>query len=392
MKILHIANDYLGSRVYLSLFEALKLLNIKQNVLCFIRKNQFVSDSLCYARSRKTFDELIIRLGYFNSTFGRVIPFVVNYFIYKIILAKSPSLIEVDIIHAHTLFANGSLANFIYKKKKINYIITIRNTDINLVFKYFIHLEKQIISILIDSKALVFNNPSYLIKMQIIFKNNPILIEKLKSKAFIIPHGIDKFWQENIFKPKKKPEDSVYNLLFVGEISKNKNIDYLINVVKLLGPHSVRLKIVGGTLNKKSNIKYLCEIQKSVIPYKNIEYLGEINDKDYLLQLYRESHIFCMTSIYENFGLVYLEALSQGSPIIYSKGQGVDGLFEPGEVGYPVNLNSVDDGVTKLIKIMDNFERISQRTIEIIQRFGWEQIGIKYKELVHSLNIERNIK
>ena len=43
-----------------------------------------------------------------------------------------------------------------------------------------------------------------------------------------------------------------------------------------------------------------------------------------------------MPSRYETFGLVYGEAMSQGLPIIYSKGQGVDGYFKEGTVGYGV--------------------------------------------------------
>ena len=44
-----------------------------------------------------------------------------------------------------------------------------------------------------------------------------------------------------------------------------------------------------------------------------------------------------MTSLGESFGLTYAEAMSQGVPVIYSKGQGFDGQFKEGVVGYHVD-------------------------------------------------------
>ena len=55
-----------------------------------------------------------------------------------------------------------------------------------------------------------------------------------------------------------------------------------------------------------------------------------------------------MPSFPETFGLVYVEAMSQGLPIIYTKGQGIDGYFEDGKVGYPVNTKDSNDIVKKL--------------------------------------------
>ena len=65
-------------------------------------------------------------------------------------------------------------------------------------------------------------------------------------------------------------------------------------------------------------------------------------DKEELIKLYRDSHIFTMPSITESFGLVYAEAMTQALPVVYTKGQGFDGQFPDGEVGYSVEaLNEI---------------------------------------------------
>ena len=55
-------------------------------------------------------------------------------------------------------------------------------------------------------------------------------------------------------------------------------------------------------------------------------YYGEITDKKTLKNLYRENDMFVMPSKNETFGLVYIEALLQGLPILYAKNEGIEGF------------------------------------------------------------------
>lgn len=56
----------------------------------------------------------------------------------------------------------------------------------------------------------------------------------------------------------------------------------------------------------------------------------------------RSCSVFAMPSIFETFGLVYLEALSQNLPVVYTKGQGIDGMFD-NTVGIGVDPLSVEE-------------------------------------------------
>ena len=61
-----------------------------------------------------------------------------------------------------------------------------------------------------------------------------------------------------------------------------------------------------------------------------------------------------MPSYTESFGLVYAEAMSQKLPVIYSKGQGFDGQFEEGLVGYHVSPYDVKDIANGILKALEN--------------------------------------
>ncbi|GAF71811.1 unnamed protein product, partial [marine sediment metagenome] len=99
---------------------------------------------------------------------------------------------------------------------------------------------------------------------------------------------------------------------------------------------------------------------------------------------YRESDIFIMPSQKETFGLVYGEAMSQGLPIIYSKGQGIDGYFKEGKVGYSVNPNDTNDIIKKIELILENYHNISKNCHDMVEKFSWENIARTYHNIYMS--------
>ena len=94
-------------------------------------------------------------------------------------------------------------------------------------------------------------------------------------------------------------------------------------------------------------------------------------DKEEVIKYYNQSDIFVMPSLHETFGLVYAEALSQGLPIIYSQGQGIDGFFTEGQVGYHVRSKHPEDIVKAVEDIVSSYDVISSRAKEASQFFSF---------------------
>ncbi|MFR3559784.1 MAG: glycosyltransferase family 4 protein [Paraclostridium sordellii] len=285
---------------------------------------------------------------------------------------------SVDFVHAYSLFSNGYIALKLYKKYGKPYIVMVQNTDINVFFKYMIHLRKLGVEILENASKVIFFSETYknfLIDNYI--PNNRVCIEE---KSIIIPSGIDKYWIVNKYN-KKVDINKKVKLLYVGVVNKNKNVKTVIEVCKILIKKGIDIEytIVGNiqdsklykTIKNTDFIKY--------IPYK---------DRKELINIYRDNDIFIMPSINESFGLVYLEAISQGIPVIYTRGQGFDRQFKEGEVGFSVNPFNLYEIVDCIEKIQANYETISNRCIEKIDEFKWENIYSKYCDLYNKLNNE----
>ena len=90
-----------------------------------------------------------------------------------------------------------------------------------------------------------------------------------------------------------------------------------------------------------------------------------------------------MPSLAETFGLVYLEALSQNLPVVYTKGQGIDGLFDE-SVGIGVNPLSVEDIAEALRTILENQELFSNKTIDF-EKFRWCHVAEIYLSFYNEL-------
>lgn len=293
-------------------------------------------------------------------------------------LKNNVDLSSIDIVHAHTLFTDGNIALRIKKDYGIPYVVAVRNQDVNMFFKKMLFLRKRGLKILLNSDAVFFLSGAY--KEKVINKYIPVRYHKnIDQKSFLIPNGIDKFWFDNKLESKKVlSNERKIKLLYVGEICKNKNIETIQKSMKLLTEKGIEsnLTIVGPVVDEKYYSK--------IIKDKRTHHINQI-PKEKLICEYRKSDIFVMPSIYETFGLVYAEAMSQGLPVIYSRDQGFDKQFVDGVVGFSVGSLNYVELSEKIIKTINKYESISENCLNLFSRFDWEKISDKYIDIYNNI-------
>ncbi|WP_430790447.1 glycosyltransferase family 4 protein [Virgibacillus flavescens] len=376
MKILHICSGYPDTGLYQNLLGELDANGIQQIMYVPYKTSEI---------KNKRMLEHAAHVSYVFSSphnkFDRLVYFSKVRKITKDII-DSIDLSDIDLTHAHFLFSNGGAAYRLKKKMGIDYIVAVRNTDINVFFKYGIHLRKHGVAILKEAKKIIFLSPAY--KDYLIEHYIPShLKDRIRDKSYVVPNGIDNFWLENSYDTKELAAFSkTIRLVFVGELNQNKNVMTALGSVLRLKEKGfdVRFDIIGtGPLENEIKTYIKTKHIRS-----NVTLHGYVNDKNRLLAMYREADIFLMPSFHETFGLVYIEAMTQGLPVIYSRGQGIDGYFEEGEVGYAVNPASSEDISRKIETIMDNYEAMNQQVINVVGEFKWSKIASVYQELYES--------
>ncbi|QNF32399.1 glycosyltransferase [Adhaeribacter swui] len=277
-------------------------------------------------------------------------------------------------IHAHTLISDGIPAYLLSRITKKKLAITVRSADVDVYMKKSGLFRFIANKILTAANMVFFVSPAYKEKVINIF---PHIDNK---KYFPLPNGIDDFWLKNQHTKNKTTEDlKTVNILFVGQIIKRKKLDLLIDFVKKYNDRKYVLNIVGkNSLNLNFN-----QISKSVNNGNVINYIGEVKDRNKLLEIYKNNDVFILLSYRETFGVVYIEALSQGLPIIYTRGDGVDGYFKEGEVGYSCSNESMDELKEKLDLVVANYSSLTQNTTKISQNFEWDHL---IKNYINNIN------
>ena len=287
-------------------------------------------------------------------------------------LEKSINVSEFDCIHAYTLFTDGNCAMNLSKKYNIPYVVAIRSTDVNDFFRKMPFLINRGIEIMKNASAIFFLSKSY--KDQVLNKYVPNKYRKeFERKTYIIPNGIDDFWISNIPKETKDMHSPI-RLIYVGRIDYNKNIELTQSVVDKLNSKGMScvLYVVGRPYNKR--------IYNNLLKDPNI-ICNEWLPKEELIKFYTQSDIFVMPSHKETFGLVYAEAMSQGLPVIYTRGQGFDKQFEDGMVGYSISDTSPKELEEKIIDIVSNYSELSKNCMEMSKKFEWDKICELYYKI-----------
>ncbi len=359
MKIMHINSYFMNRFFYQKLYDEQK----KSNELLVIIPSDY------NYKEKYSYDDTV-KIARCYHRFERFIHFVrlrkiVNY------IEKNYKVADYDVIHAHSLFTNGMVAYLLAQKYGKPFVVNVRNVDVNIFFKYLVPYWKTGKKILNSASKVVFLSQSY---KAIIMNKDYKDIDR--SKCVIIPNGIDKFWLENKVNSPRKLDKNSINILYVGDINKNKNLLTVARAIDKINSSGINVSYtIVGEIHDRAVAKKIQMFSFVTI----VEYV----EKDILLKFYRKADIYVMASHTESFGLTYVEAMSQGLPVIYSKGQGFDGQFMEGDVGYHVDPKSYLDISRKIKLIIERYDELSLNCIEGVDKYRWEEIERKYQIIYH---------
>lgn len=367
--ILHICSDFSRQVLYSELFLELAQHGVRQTIFVPVRSKDEVGK---YNISK----EPSIRIVYAHILKKR--HRILYHFKLKSILSFLQSNIDlndIDIVHAHFLFSDGGVAFFLKQKYGIPYFVTVRNTDVNFFFKYLFYLRRFGHKILYAAEQILFVTPSY---RKLLGEKycSPLMRDRILV-APLVPNGLRNAW----FQQPIHRHLAVHNplkLLYVGDFTTNKNILHLLRVVKRLNKQiSARLTLVGGGGDGHNEVLAILK-QKG---YEFASYIGRVHRFEDMRDIYCKHDIFVMISKLETFGLVYLEAMSQGMPVVHTAGQGIDGYFKGSSFAIPVKVNDVDNFIDAILRLTVSFEIASIEAVKASRFFSWPQIAKKFIEL-----------
>ena len=165
-------------------------------------------------------------------------------------------------------------------------------------------------------------------------------------------------------------------ILFVGRIVPLKGIDRLLMAMPYLeNGQRLKLLVIGGDEYCRDEMKRLKSLAQSLQIHDSVSFLGLVKHEE-LPYFYSAADLCVLPSYYESFGLVALESLACGTPVVATKVGGLESVIRQGETGYVVLDNTPFRLANKmaLLLSMSNKEAISSIRASVT-KFSWSRIA-----------------
>jgi glycosyltransferase involved in cell wall biosynthesis len=199
---------------------------------------------------------------------------------------------------------------------------------------------------------------------------------KYKNKITFLPFGVD----QNMFYPVDK-KISKFDMLYVGNLVRRKNVHILIEAINLLKSTSLstlQLNIIGDGYEKDDLIRLVNKLNLT----NNINFLGK-KCRTEIASFLQDSKILIVPSNGEPFGLVIIEAISCGVPVIFTNNGGLSSSLNYAGVLFfnPGDIFALKNHIISLYSDEVLYNHLKNLNLNISQKFNWDNIIIEYLKI-----------
>jgi glycosyltransferase involved in cell wall biosynthesis len=203
------------------------------------------------------------------------------------------------------------------------------------------------------------------------------------ARMFVVPYGVDFEHFDRL--PTADPGWAAtslhdgFRIIYVGQLCVRKGIHYLIEAFRALPRPDKELLLVGGF----SESHYQAYLEKLVGDDPRIQFVGQV-PKTSLINYYQQSSVFVLPSLADSFGLVTLEAMACGLPVIVTENSGSSEVVRSGVNGYVVPIRDVAALTEKLNLLASNPDLRRQMGLAAYaqaRQFTWDRYAAQLLEV-----------
>ncbi|MBW2662024.1 MAG: glycosyltransferase family 4 protein [Deltaproteobacteria bacterium] len=302
-------------------------------------------------------------LSYFPSSFS------------KTVLSINGSM--YDVINTHFAIPSGPTGYLLSKILRLPNVLSIHGGDI---FDPSKSLSPHKVPVLSAVVRLMLKTSDRVVAQSNDTRTNAYTYYGISRQIDIIPLGIKK----PVFEKKSRSDFDLDSdaIVFctIGRLVKRKNIDDTLEVLSCFkNNYNFRFLIIGEGPERN----HLEGLTKRLDLIGKVRFFGNVSD-EVKFQLLDLSDCYVSTAIHEGFGLVFLEAMEIGLPVIcYNRG-GQNDFLEDGKTGFLVELGDRKKLAEKVLELMNDSDfcaRVSAYNRELVQSYYISACAEKYLSL-----------
>ncbi len=244
-----------------------------------------------------------------------------------------------DVVHAHYyMFMESALSAFFARAESTPFVITIhRSSSILDVYPRIYRIGKKLYDATIGS--LILSAASKIIVLVPQIRNEFLELGAPEGSLTVVPNGIDfeRFASSRARTDKENLNSSERIVLFVGRLEKQKGPQHIIRAIPEICEYfpDTRFIFVGEDWGYRATLGNLCE---RLGVGEKCTFTGRISDYQ-LSRMYENADVFVLPAIGEGFGLVALESLYCGTPVILADSDSLSFILQEFG-GYPLDMDS----------------------------------------------------
>jgi starch synthase len=320
-------------------------------------------------------------------------------------LAFNTQGIDADIVHCHTWYSHfgGIVAKLLYG---IPLVITVHSLEplrpwkreqIGRGYDLSIWIEKTAIEL---ADAVIAVSTSTREDILRLFNVAP-------AKVPVIPNGIDtdeytQTLDRSVLAKYAIDPDHPY-VLFVGRMTRQKGLLYLLQAIAQLDDDTQVVLCAGESDTPELQKELESIIADLRIHRKGIIWIPEMVSRPTTIALYSQAAVFCCPSIYEPFGIINLEAMACGTPVVGSRVGGIAEVVIDGETGLLIDAkispeaphdptdpegftSALAEGINRLIRNPELRKRMGAAGRQrVLENYSWHSIAERTLALYTSL-------
>ena len=276
-----------------------------------------------------------------------------------------------DLIHAHNIFYSGLVASKIGKKFNIPFIITEHDSAF-LMKSYSKRKLKTASNVYLNASKILAVSTSLKLAIKSINPNH---------KVSVVPNIINPIFFDRPIKSNKIKKNDSTKFLAIGNLNKNKGHILLINSFSIISKQNIFLEIIGDGPERENILKKINQLGLQ----NKIKLLGKLKPVEIYYKLL-ESDCLVHSSYYETFGIVLIESLATGTPIICTKSGGPEDIFEKG-VGLLVDKGDPNKLSNAILNFLQNKNLFNKSFIRknTFKKFSPKSISLNLKNIYSSI-------